>query len=132
MFVANYFLFYSQSSGFHCLGFEGGILVLISICGYRTNQPNISLLMGVTFFLVKVASPEFVQRYSQFQISISMVIQFYSAQPSSPCRLVHMVLDTIGVPFEMNVVDLAKGEHLTNDFLEVRSPTPSSGTSFLF
>ncbi|TRY66938.1 hypothetical protein TCAL_07653 [Tigriopus californicus] len=48
-----------------------------------------------------------------------MVLQFYSAQPSSPCRLVHMVLETIGVPYQLNSVNLAQGEHLASEFLAI-------------
>eukprot|EP00094_Tigriopus_californicus_P007950 TCALIF_07653-PA protein Name:"Similar to GstD4 Glutathione S-transferase D4 (Drosophila melanogaster)" AED:0.36 eAED:0.37 QI:0/0/0/1/0/0.33/3/0/211 len=50
-----------------------------------------------------------------------MVLQFYSAQPSSPCRLVHMVLETIGVPYQLNSVNLAQGEHLASEFLALMS-----------
>jgi len=47
-----------------------------------------------------------------------MVLKLYSAARSTCGQRVAMVLNEKGVPFELNVIDLTKGEHKAPEFVE--------------
>lgn len=47
-----------------------------------------------------------------------MVLEFYYDMVSSGCRAVYFLLKEGGVPFELKLVELQKGEHLQPEFVE--------------
>lgn len=55
------------------------------------------------------------------QLKMTTPIKVYYAPPSPPSRVVLMTAKALGVPVEPRIVDLAKGEHMEPQYLQVSS-----------
>lgn len=48
-----------------------------------------------------------------------MSIELYQFAPSPPCRMVRLLAEHLGVEFDIKDVNLFKGEHMQEDFIQV-------------
>lgn len=48
-----------------------------------------------------------------------MTVDFYYMQESPPCQTVDLVANQLGIKLNKKRVDLAKGEHLTEEFRKI-------------
>ncbi|TRY73070.1 hypothetical protein TCAL_07767 [Tigriopus californicus] len=51
-----------------------------------------------------------------------MVVELHAMPASSPCRLVHMALEVMDVPYEYKTMNLMVGDHMTPEYLKL-NPT---------
>lgn len=52
-------------------------------------------------------------------MSTSTGVEIYAMPISSPCRLVTMTAEFLGIDYKYNTVDLFKGEHMKPEFIKV-------------
>ncbi|XP_077263835.1 glutathione S-transferase D1-like [Temnothorax americanus] len=48
-----------------------------------------------------------------------MPIDFYYVPPSPPCRTIMLLAKALGIHFNLKIVDVSRGDHLTPEFLQI-------------
>lgn len=57
--------------------------------------------------------------FSVFSVLDNKMLEFYYWEFSPPCRGVWMTLKQLGIKFDKRIIDLTKGEHKNEDFLNI-------------